>query len=83
MFKRILAANYRQVIKTFNLLCEGERTFGVPALFIVVALSVVPTLGWVPKIVAIVFSSGGGIGYIPIAISTRDKPNDQISLCTE
>lgn len=36
-----------------------------------------------PKIAVNVFASGGGIGYIPMAISTKDNPKDQMSLCTE
>lgn len=36
-----------------------------------------------PNIEAKSLSSGGGIGYIPIAISTSDNPSDQMSLCTE
>lgn len=55
---------------------------GVEALF-VVALSAGGWPGGVLNIADKVFSSGGGIGYIPIAISTSDNPRDQISLCTE
>ena len=29
------------------------------------------------------FSSGGGMGYLPIAISTRDRPKLQMSERTE
>lgn len=42
-------------------------------------VSVVCDLG--PNIDARVFASGAGIGYIPMAISTKDNPNDHISLC--
>ena len=37
----------------------------------------------VPKALARTAGSGGGIGYIPIAISTRDNPRLHTSLATE
>lgn len=48
-----------------------------PSMFSIV--SVVWDLG--PNIEARVFASGAGMGYIPIAISTKDNPSDHISLC--
>lgn len=42
-------------------------------------VSVVWDLG--PNIDAKVLASGAGMGYIPMAISTKDKPKDHISLC--
>ena len=63
-----------------NLLWAGDCWVGVDELFVaLLSLGDCPVL----NTDAIVFASGGGIGYIPIAISTRESPKDQMSLWTE
>ena len=49
--------------------------------------AVVPVASWSamadPKIADSVAASGGGMGYMPRLISTKDRPSDQTSLATE
>ena len=51
-----------------------------PAEFVILVES---SAAWGPKIWTRVSWSGGGIGYMPKLISTRDNPRDQRSLATE
>lgn len=61
--------------------CPGDWIVGVGALF-VIGFSALGSCAadCEPNMEANVFSSGCGIGYIPIAISTSDNPSDQMSL---
>jgi len=61
----------------------GGRGGGVEDSLTVAGFSPACCIHSEPNIEAKSLSSGGGIGYIPIAISTSDTPSDQMSLCTE
>ena len=49
--------------------------------------AVVPLASWSamadPKMADSVAASGGGMGYMPRLISTKERPKDQTSLATE
>ena len=50
--------------------------------FPVFAASMCSAIAFAPNMAARSSVVGGGIGYLPMAISTKDKPRDQMSLCT-